>query len=86
MYFEINVSLNGRHFFATHERSCRNSSSCADVLKVMLEKFPTSDGYKVSVSFHPERSYGMQPSEEVCKNPGDRQAMMLELARLTSNY
>ena len=29
MYYEINVSLNGSHFFATHERSI----NCKDQLK-----------------------------------------------------
>lgn len=50
MNYEINVSLNGRHFFATHERSITNSSELKKVFKVFVEKFPESDGYKISVT------------------------------------
>ena len=50
MNYEINVSLNGRHFFATHERSITNSSELMKVFKVFVEKFPESEGYKISVT------------------------------------
>lgn len=50
MSYEINVSLNGRHFFATHERSITNASALMMVFKVFAEKFPETEGYKISVT------------------------------------
>lgn len=50
MGYEINVSLNGKHFFATHERSIPNSLELMKIFKVFVEKFPESDGYKISVT------------------------------------
>jgi len=49
MGYEINVSLNGKHFFATHERSLTNVWELQKVLKVFLEKFPPEEGYKITV-------------------------------------
>lgn len=49
-HFEINVSLNGKHFFATHMRSCRTEGEKDRVLNVLKEKFPTSEGYLISVT------------------------------------
>ena len=50
MYYEINVSLNGKHFFATDERSIRNSWDLTKVYKVFKEKFPEEEGYKLTVT------------------------------------
>ena len=50
MYYEINVTLNGKHFFATAERSITNPWDLRDALKVFLNKFPESEGYKISVT------------------------------------
>ena len=50
MYYEINVSLNGKHFFATHERSIDSKSQLEKVYKVFKEKFPVSEGYQLSVT------------------------------------
>lgn len=33
MSIEFNISLNGKHFFATHERSCKNSNEAYEVKK-----------------------------------------------------
>lgn len=52
MYYEINVSLNGRHFFATHERSARTSESMLKIVETFKEKFPPSEGYHISVTFY----------------------------------
>lgn len=64
MEYEINVSLNGKHFFATHERSITNSSALMKVFKVFVEKFPESDGYKISVT-RKECSYFTIDNEEL---------------------
>lgn len=50
MYYEINVSLNGVHFFATDERSCKFKSKLEELLKVFRVKFPESEGYKITVT------------------------------------
>lgn len=50
MYYEINVSLNGRHFFATAERSIKDSDKMQDVYKVFMEKFPEDEGYRITVT------------------------------------
>lgn len=50
MYYEINVSLNGKHFFATSERSITNPWDLREKLKVFIRKFPESEGYKLSVT------------------------------------
>lgn len=49
MGYEINVSLNGKHFFATHERSIRTTWELTKVLNVFKEKFPPEEGYKITV-------------------------------------
>lgn len=49
MYFEINVSLNGRHFFATSERSLRTLSEAQTVYRELKKAFPDNKGYSVTV-------------------------------------
>lgn len=50
MYYEINVSKNGTHYFATHERSLRTFADCVDVYAALKKAFPAEQGYKVSAS------------------------------------
>ena len=50
MYYEINVALNGKHFFATDKRSIRHESELKRVYKVFQEKFPTEEGFDIIVS------------------------------------
>ena len=50
MYYEINVSLNGRHFFATDKRSITTERALKEVYEVFKEKFPQEDGYDILVS------------------------------------
>lgn len=49
MEYEINVALNGRHLFATHERSLQSKYQIKKCLEIFIEKFPESEGYKISV-------------------------------------
>lgn len=51
-HFEINVSKDGVHFFATAPRSLPvySTKKLDDVLNVIREKFPESEGYKISVT------------------------------------
>ena len=52
MYYEINVSQNGKHLFATAERSLTNSWEMEKVYKLFKDKFPKSEGYKISVTYY----------------------------------
>ncbi len=50
MYYEINVSLNGKHFFATDKRSITTKRALEEVYPVLKEKFPQEEGYDILVS------------------------------------
>lgn len=50
MYYEINVSLNGRHLFATAERSITNFDKLKKIYVLFKEKFPEEDGYRLTVT------------------------------------
>ena len=50
MYIEVNIALNGKHFFATSERSITNTDKYNDVLTVFRNKFPESEGYTISAT------------------------------------
>lgn len=48
-HYEINVSHNGRHFFATAERSCVDRDRAKAVYLSLVDKFPESEGFLVTV-------------------------------------
>lgn len=50
MYYEINVTLNGRHFFATAERSITDQTTFMNMFYVFKEKFPESEGYHITAT------------------------------------
>jgi hypothetical protein len=50
-HFTINVSLNGRHFFATAPNSCRNHADLDRVYPVIAQKFPATEGYEITVTY-----------------------------------
>jgi hypothetical protein len=64
MYYEINVSKNGKHFFATHERSITTKEQLIEALDCFMVKFPTEEGYELRLSHHIQSSKG-------CKVPTD---------------
>lgn len=47
--YEINVALNGRHFFATHERSIVSLEDLKKVYPILSAKFPEAEGFNISV-------------------------------------
>lgn len=49
MYYEITVSKNGYHFFATAERSIITREQLDIVYNTLKDKFPREEGYKISV-------------------------------------
>lgn len=59
MYYEINIAFEGRHFFATAPRSITNNKELLFIIGVFENKFPSADGYCISVSYHPAVSYGV---------------------------
>ncbi len=50
MYFEIVVSLNGKHLFATAEKSVVNTYQLHKIYDIFKEKFPREEGYKITVT------------------------------------
>ncbi len=50
MYYEINVTLNGRHFFATAERSITDLATLKAVLLALKKGFTQADGYEMTVT------------------------------------
>ena len=65
MYIEFNIALNGAHFFATAERSCTNSEKAEVLKKTLQEKFPETEGYSITASVNPERSYGIDLTKPI---------------------
>lgn len=57
--YEINVALNGRHYFATAPRSLTTSKAASNMLIDFVKRFPASEGFNISVSYDPGRSYGL---------------------------
>jgi hypothetical protein len=50
-YYDINVSKNGIHLFATHPRSLVNEDDAKELAVLLRSKFPVSEGYDVSVTY-----------------------------------
>lgn len=50
-YYEINVSLNGRHLFATDKRSITSERALKEVYEVFKKKFPMEEGFDILVSY-----------------------------------
>lgn len=49
MHYEINVAWQGKHFFATAERSLTNMDDAADVYSAIVQRFPTEAGFSVTI-------------------------------------
>lgn len=50
MYYEINVSLNGQHYFATADRSIRTKEQAENIFNHFKILFPAVDGYRMRVT------------------------------------
>lgn len=50
-YYEINVTLNGYHLFATAQRSIQSEHKLREVLAIFMNKFPESEGYSISATY-----------------------------------
>ena len=49
-HYEINVSKNGQHFFATAPRSCITVQTARTVFKALCKRFPQSEGFEITVT------------------------------------
>lgn len=49
MYYEINVSKNGQHYFATAERSLRDQEQAHQAAQDFKIRFPKSEGFDVQM-------------------------------------
>lgn len=49
-HYEINVSLHGRHLFATHPRSARDKRDMEILRGQFRARFPESEGFRVTVT------------------------------------
>jgi len=50
MHYEINVSLNGVHFFATAERSIQDREKLEIVHSRFVQCFPVDQGFSISIT------------------------------------
>jgi hypothetical protein len=50
MHYEINVTKNGKHFFATHARSATTSREAAKIYQEIATRFPESEGFGLTVT------------------------------------
>lgn len=57
MYYEINIAKDGKHFFATAERSITTEKELKEALIVFQDKFPKEEGYEIIVFGHPQPSH-----------------------------
>lgn len=48
---EINVSHNGKHFFATAERSGTDATRIILVLAELVKRFPKEEGYEITATY-----------------------------------
>ena len=63
-HYEINVSRNGKHFFATHERSFGLSKRhTKEVYDKLVEAFPKNEGYEIAISYCPTTRVTIKPKD-----------------------
>ena len=63
MYYEINISLHGKHFFATDERSLTSWFDVIKVYPVLKQKFPAEEGYEITITKHELIGYMLEQEE-----------------------
>jgi hypothetical protein len=50
MWYEINVSKDGAHYFATHERSISTLEKAIEIREKLKIAMPESEGYRYTIS------------------------------------
>lgn len=61
-HYEIIVSLNGKHLFATAERSITTPDSLDATMRLFQAKFPASEGFALSATYWVCRGEPVTPS------------------------
>ena len=61
--YEINVVKDGRHYFATHERSLTDTKAAENALKDFKKRFPEEEGFLITITYRPGTSYGCHLDE-----------------------
>lgn len=61
MYYEINVSKNGTHYFATSDRSLREEATALKVYWDLFDRFPASEGFKLMLTRCESIGYQITP-------------------------
>jgi hypothetical protein len=46
MWYEINVSKDGKHYFATHERSISTVAKAIEIRDLLKKAMPEEEGFK----------------------------------------
>jgi len=57
--FEINVAKDGKHLFATHQRSLKTKAEALELYTLFSKKFPKAHGYSVSLTGYHEAAFGI---------------------------
>ena len=63
MGYEINVSKNGKHYFATHDRSLPYTKEAEEAFKDFKTRFPLEEGFEVTITYYPKTAYGCHIDE-----------------------
>jgi hypothetical protein len=63
MWYEINVALRGKHFFATAEHSLTDEKNAELVFWTLASRFKKSDGYTLSMSHITKTGRDATPAE-----------------------
>lgn len=51
-YFELNVSLDGKHLFATAPRSATTEHEHREIMKHFRDKFPVNEGFAINSTYY----------------------------------
>lgn len=50
MYYDINISIDGKHLFAVSERSAKTYREMILLKELFMEKFPVEEGYVITIT------------------------------------
>ena len=50
MYYDINVSIDGKHLFAVAERSTKTYKEMLKIKELFVKKFPVEEGYVITIT------------------------------------
>ena len=63
MYYEINVTKDGKHFFATAPRSITTKEELKRVWKTLIAVYKQIDGYELSITKYETIGTPVEPKE-----------------------